>query len=520
MDNTNNKIKEELAEGIHIARTQVAPTIGGRGTNATIEHEKYPFYIQTKDAFSIIQALRSDVSGHKLAFSMMRDATDSMNKKSKDGRTTMCILTDEIVQEAIKSGRSGNEIEEDLNSLLDSIDKEIDGLTKEITVEEVEDVARTAADSDRLGKLVADIYKKAGKDCLINHIEASGTLEDYVLYTEGVRFRDTGFLTDTMVHDEVAKKANRREVKAVYENPKILVTKRKINTEEEIGPVVEALLKRGEKNLIIFTDDMDSQVATSLINTHKSGVMNICIIKAPILWKGYVFEDFAKVTGSTIIEDATGINFKNIALEHLGTCTKIVIDREDTIITPSVDYSEHINELKSRDDNDSKLRLWWLTAKTATIRLGANNEGELSLLRLKLEDAIHSSQLALESGIVAGGGVCLMHVANKLDNPILKVALKAPIREIMNNAGIKDGIKDFSDGDIGFDAKTKKPVHMFEIGIVDAAVVVKNAVRNAVAIASRVLTTHTFVNLQKPTLEEMQMEILARKQMPMAGNYI
>ncbi len=516
--------RKGITNGINICRRAVEGTIGGKGTNAIIRQEFYPFYIQTKDAFSIIQAIRCEDPLEKQAVDMMKDATDSMNKRSKDGRTTMCILTDEILQESEKSGKSGLVIERELAELLSEIEKVIDTQTRPITVDEVEAVATTAADSPRLGKLIAGIYQKAGKDCIINHIEASGTFEDDVQYTEGVHFTDTGFLSPYMVRDEEARKEGRTEKKAIYEKPAILITKRKIQSDDDIAPLVEALMKY-KRDLVIFTNDMDSGVATNLVNTHKAHndpnspmfnkLINICIVKAPTLWPQYVFEDFAKCTGATIVEDASGITFKNLALDHLGSCGKITVDREEVIIEGTADIREHVAELKALGDEDSLRRVWWLTTKTATIRLGANNEGELSFLRLKTEDAIHSSQLALNHGIVAGGGVALLNVAGVISNPIIKKALEGPARQIRKNAGLPEVNYLYGGKDIrGLDAKTGEDVDMFKAGIVDSAIVVKNAVRNAIAIASRVLTTNVLIDIPRRSPEELQLEILSKRRTP------
>ena len=123
-----------------------------------------------------------------------------------------------------------------------------------------------------------------------------------------------------------------------------------------------------------------------LIATHKAKVLNICVIKAPIIFKDMVFEDFAKATGATIIEDATGKTFKNLTFEDLGTCDRIEIEKEEIVLNPSVDLTEHIADLKAKGDEDSLRRVFWLTTKTAKIKLGAVNEGELSLQRLKALD--------------------------------------------------------------------------------------------------------------------------------------
>lgn len=501
-----------LANGVNLCKEAVCGTIGGAGSKVIIKQPQYPFYIQTKDAYSIIQSIKCEDVLEQQAVDMMKDATDSMNKVAKDGRTAMCILTDAILQETIKQGANPKQISKELEELLPELEKAIDEQKREITVDDVEKVATTASNSERLGKLIASVYKTQGKDCAVDHIEASGTLEDYVIFHDGVRFKGTGYLAESMAHDPEAKKDGRKETKAVYENPVILVTKRKIMTIEEIDPLLTGLQNAGRKDLVIFTDDMDSGVVTMLINTHKAGIFNICIIKAPIIWKGYVFEDFAKCVGATIVEDATGITFKSLAENHLGTCGRIVIDKDEVVITGTADLNEWKEELKKRGDEDSKQRLHYLNSKGATIRLGATNEGELSNLRLATIDGVYSAESALNSGVVAGGGICLSNVARKFGNSIITEPLLAPLKQIVKNAGYENLNAWKEDNEeVGFNAKTGKFVNMFEAGIVDSAQVVKNSLRNAIAMASLILTTDKLVDIPKPTLEEAQIEALLTK---------
>lgn len=503
-----------IATGVNICRKQVEKTLGGRGKNAIVKQEFYPYYLQTKDAFTIIQAIKCEDPLESLAVDMMKDATDSMNKRSKDGRTTMCILTDEILQ-GIQACQDKNiDWEKELTELLPFIEQKIDEQTRPITVDEVEAVARTASDSVRLGKLIGDVYKKQGKECIINHIESSGTFDDEVIYTNGVHFTNTGFVAPAFVHDEQAVKEGRREVKAIYEKPTILVTKNKIN-ETDISPLIEKMVAMGKKDLIIFASEMDNEMVRKLIATHKAKVLNICVVKAPIIFKDMVFEDFAKATGATIIEDATGKTFKNLTFEDLGTCDRIEIEKEEIVLNPSVDLTEHIADLKAKGDEDSLRRVFWLTTKTAKIKLGAVNEGELSLLRLKALDAIHSSQLALQYGIVAGGGICLSNIIPMLPQKenlttLMKKVLDAPFQQIKLNAGL-DKFIGFTSMSEGVNVKTGKVVDMFDEGIVDSAIVQKNAVKNSVHIALRAITTNTFIDLPKRSTEDLQMEILGRQ---------
>ena len=326
----------------------------------------------------------------------------------------------------------------------------------------------------------------------MDHIEGSGTLEDYVLFHDGVRFKRTGYLSESFAYDPETTKAGRKATKAIYENPTVLVTKRKIMTVEDIDPLLSSLQQQGKKDLVIFADDMDSGVATMLVNTHKAGIFNICIIKAPVLWKEYVFEDFAKCCGATVVEDANGITFKNLAINHLGTCGRIVIDKDEVLINGTADLTEWKAELQKRGDNDSKLRLHWLNSKGATIRLGATNEGELSNLRLACLDGVHSAESALDNGVVEGGGKALAKI--EIDG-ILTEVLKAPYNQIKKNGSNVD-------------------IDLFEKGIVDSAQVVKNSLRNAIKIATIALTTDKLVDIPKITLEEAQIQsLLANKRL-------
>lgn len=477
-----------FANGVSIVANAVRGTIG-KGSNVVIQQENYPYYILTKDANSIIQSIKLEDPAENQAVLMLRDATDSQNKRSKDGRTAMTLIIDSILQETLKSGEEPAKINKEIQELLPKIEQMIFKSKNDISEKDIWKVAQTASDSERIGKLLGDIYKKIGKDGII-HVEGSGTWNDFVEYKEGIRFVDAGFISPFMVYDEVARKANKTESKAIYENPRILVTKRKIEKESDISGLIDRAIAEN-RALVIFTDDMDSNLASNIVATHKAKVAKIAIIKAPILWKNYVYEDFAKVTGATVVEESSGINFKNLELSHLGTCDKIIIDKEETVILGGQNIDEHISELKSRGDNDSLLRLSWLTTKTAILKLGANNEGELSFLRLKAEDAVHSSKLALVDGVVMGAGLCLYAISDQLPDSIggriLKIALKAPASQILeNNLG--------------------EPVNIDNL--LDSADVVRNSLRNAIALTSTPLTSTVYISLPPKSQEQLMHETL------------
>ncbi len=498
-DNTYENALPRLAEGIRKATRIVEKTMGPKGSNVMLESKLYPYHQITNDGATIIKEIKLSDPIEQLGLSHLQEAADRSNNNSGDGSTTTCVLLNAILEEGIISGASSMDIKHSLDEALPLIEQSIHAQTKTITIDDIPAVARIAGEDDNLARVLGEIYKVIGKEGII-HLEGSGTYDTTYSLIEGVRFIDTGFLSPYMATDGR---------KAQYEKPAILVTKNKINHIKDINPILQALIARGTKTLVIFTDDMDSSVARMLIELQKTETrtINILIIRAPTLWKTYVFEDFAKVTGATIIEDVSGTSLgTKFRLDWLGTCDTLICDKEETTVIGIKDISEHIKTLEEEGTADAKLRLSWLTTKTAILKLGAKSETELSYLMLKAEDAIRSSQLALKSGVVVGGGLCLANAAAKMPDTIggniLKLALCMPITQIMANAGGRELTWDKT-ATHGYDAKTRKIVDMFEAGIIDSSAIVLGAIRNALGIASTLLTTSSVITLPPSTSEEL-----------------
>lgn len=509
-DNIYEDALPRLALGIHKAASIAAKTMGPKGSNVEIESKLYPFHQITNDGATIIKEIRLADPLERIGLSHLQEAADRSNNNSGDGSTTTAVLLDAILSEGIKSGVNTLELKNSLDACLPIIEQSIHEQTRQITIEDIPAVARIAGENDQLATTLGEIYRTIGKEGII-HLEGSGSYETSYNLIEGVRFIDTGYLSPYMATD--GKRAE-------YKNPKILVTKNKIANVKDIDPLLQALIQRGDKTLVIFTDDMDSNIARILIELQKSEKrsINILIIKAPTLWKGYVFEDFAKITGATIIEDASGTALgTKFRLDWLGTCDTIICDKEETTVIGIKDISEHIADLEADGGADAKLRLSWLTTKTAILKLGAKSETELTYLRLKAEDAIHSSRLALKHGIVPGGGVTLANVANimpeSIGGNILRVALMAPAKQLVANCGrtleIEINGKSTS-RTVGFDASTGQFVDMFNAGIVDASSIVLGSIRNALGIASTLLTTSSVIILPPPSAENLVNQALMR----------
>jgi len=486
-----------MLNGIKVVAEAIKPSYGGAGCNTLIEREIYPTHELTNDAQAIIQAIEVTDPLEKRGLMLAKELSDRANRESGNGRKTTFLLASAILQKGYDANLNGEELKKELYSHIPFIEKYIDEHKEVIGLEDIERVATTASQDKEIGKLLAQIYSEIGKDGVI-HAEGSGTYETSYKVTDGIKFGNgTGMISPYMVHDDLAKKEKRTETQAIYENPLILVTKRKITKESEIDPLLQ-IAKQKEKDLIIFTDDMDSTIAKMLVDLHTSKIMNICIVKPSVLWKNFIFEDFARCVGATIVEDSTGVDFKNLGISHLGTCDKIIIDNAETdenaevVIRGGADISEHIARLKQKGDNDSLLRVMWLSTKTAVIKLGAGSEAELSQKRAKTQDAINSCRLALEDGIVKGGGLALSEIP--IDNPILKETLQVPLQQNLLNMGLE------------------KPNWGKEV--VDSAKVIKNAIKIAIRLAGIVLTTGVVITLPEESFEDKQLRLLAGKRTP------
>lgn len=425
-----------LANGIRHCAEVVARTMGPKGSNVLIQHKLQPGHMLTNDGATVINAMHLEDPIEAMGLNFLKEAASRSNSNSGDGSTTTAVLLNAILQEGIKTGINTLEIKQSLDDCLPIIEASIKDQTKQITVDDIPAVAEIAGESKELAQILGEIYKVIGKDGII-HLEGSGTYSTSYNLIEGVRLGDTGFLSPYMANEGK---------RAINQKPNILVTKRKIENIRDINPLLEYVRDRAEsKTLVIFADDMDSNVARQLVELQQnpSRAVNILIIKAPVLWKNYVFEDFAKIVGATILEDSSGISFKTLDLKHLGTCDTLICDKDETTIIGIKDITEHIQSIKddeSLPSQDKAVRIAYLSTKTAMLKLGAKSETELSLLRLKMEDAIHSSRLALQSGVVCGGGMTLYNASlvmpDTVGGRILREALKAPLKQIIANTGV------------------------------------------------------------------------------------
>lgn len=492
---------QKVFDGIKKTTDNIRGCYGAAGGNKIIENHLPPYFTVSNDGKMIVDALRFNDPYEEMARNVIAEAGDRADKDSSDGRKTTMILTEEILKESRGVEGLPNMIRRSLNDcvpvLLDAIDKQ----KKEVQISEIKSVATIASESEEMGAMIQEIYEKIGREGFIEQ-DISNLPTTYYEIVEGVRFRGAR---------SFGRYAFTEKGKAVYKNPKILVSKDKISSVDQLETIVGGLKAEGINELVIFCDDMDMSVGTRLAETHLMGGFKTLVIKAPTLWKDYVFEDFARVTGSISIDSREGRNFNNFMTLQLGTCDKIIVTDDETRVIGIKDVSEHVKALEAKNDTDSKLRLSWLNTKVAVLKVGANSESELSLVSKKAKDACAAAYLALKDGVVIGGGKALFNARESLlgiDTPgskILQKALIGPMRQIMQNTGVQIESYVWKFDGKGFDAKSEKVVDLLDAGIIDPALVIKNAIKNSISIASTAMTSNGIIRLQKQYANTPQM---------------
>lgn len=492
--------RKNLMIGVNGAVDAVKLTLGAGGGNAILSESLYPFHSVTNDGKTIVERITFTDPVQNMGADLVKEIAQKSDKDSGDGTTTSCVLLQAILQEGAKVDASPMDIKRSLDECLPLIIASIDAQKKEITPDEVGQVAIIAGESEPLGKIFQEMYQIVGKDGIVE-LDNNPIPEISYTITDGVRLHGCGFMYQYMANDDV--NGVKKGKTAIFKNPHILIAKDKIGV-QEITKIVNFF--KGHTimdNVVIFCDEIDHTVVEGLAIMHYKGEFKSMVIKAPTLWKQFLFEDFAKITGATIIDSKTGVSFKTFGEKHLGTCEVLTTTKDESVVRGIADIQAHIETLKENDTDDDKRRLAWLQTKTAVLKLGANSESELYYLRTKAEDARNASYLALQDGIVVGGGVALrntiMSLPDTVGGKILEKALMYPFTQIVFNSGVDTTnalLSDIASKDnltIGFNAKTGKSVDMWEAGIVDPAKVVKNSIRNAISVAGTVLTTRIVV---------------------------
>ena len=512
--------RKKIKNGVDKLANAVKITLGPKGRNVILD-KGFGVPTITNDGVIIAKEIELEDKVENLGAEIIKEVAEKTNNIAGDGTTTAVILAQAIISEGLKNVAAGTNplaLKRGIAKGALKIVEELKKMTKKITTkEEIAQVATISAESKEIGNLIAEVMEEVGKDGVIT-VEESKGLELSKEVVKGLRF-DRGYISSYMVTD-----AERME--AVYEDPYILITDKKISALNEIIPVLEKIAQSGKKELVIIAEDLEGDALATLVVNKLRGIFNTLAIKAPGFGdrKKEMLQDIASITGGQVISEETGLKLDKIEIKMLGSARKVIAAKEYTTIVDGKGDKEEIEsrvkqikkeiQLADSDFDKEKLqeRLAKLAGGVAVIKVGAATEVEQKAKQHKIEDALSAAKAAVEEGIVAGGGIALLRASLELDSlqlegeekiglKILRRALEEPIRQISNNAGI-DGavviqkVKE-EKGNFGFDAETMEYGDLMKKGIVDPTKVVRSALQNAVSAAGMLLTTECVV-AEKP----------------------
>ena len=501
----------------------VKVTYGPKGRNVVIA-KGFGGPTVTHDGVTVAEGIElpendDETLGYKVGADLIKQAAKNLNKQAGDGTTTVTVLTYSILKEAnrlIAAGHNPMELRKGIEQAGAEIVKELNKLAEPIEgkSDRVAEVATISAGDAEIGKLIAGVIEKVGKDGVVT-VEAGQGLELEAEVVEGFSL-DKGWVSPFFVTD-----AGRQE--AVYEKPAILITDKKISSVQEFLPMLEKLAQSGKKDVILIADEVEGEALSILVLNKLKGVFNTVAVKAPSFGdrRKDVLRDIAVLTGATVISEDHGLTFENAGLEVLGSARKVIVGKDETTIIEGAGkpsgVKERIAEIKSLSENASSeyekeqfdKRAAALSGKVAVIKVGGATETEIDEKKFRVDDAVAATKAALAEGIVAGGGVTLVNLAGNLKvsgadslsvgRQILKDALKQPFLQIMKNAGLNADalLAQVESGKPGFGVNVMKPedglIDVKKAGVIDPARVTKEAVQNAVSIASTAATMGALV---------------------------
>ena len=509
--------RKALEAGVNQLADTVRVTLGPKGRNVVLD-KSFGAPLITNDGVTIAKEIELQDPYENMGAQLIKEVASKTNDVAGDGTTTATVLAQSMVCEGMKNLAAGANpigLRKGMRKATDAAVEAIKEMSKPITgKEQIARVAAISASDDEVGTMVADAMEKVSKDGVIT-IEESKTMMTELDLVEGMQF-DRGYLSAYMCTDMDKMEAN-------LDDPYVLITDKKISNIQELLPLLEQVVKMGAR-LLIIAEDVEGEALTTLIVNKLRGTFNVVAVKAP----GYgdrrkeMLQDIAILTGGTVISEEVGLDLKDATMDQLGRAKSVKVQKENTIIVDGMgdkdtiaarvaQIRKQIEETTSDFDREKlQERLAKLAGGVAVIRVGAATETEMKEAKLRMEDALNATRAAVEEGIIAGGGTPYIHTVEKIKGmlsdltgdektgaDIVVKALEAPLRQIVENAGLEGSVivnkvKEMADG-VGFNALTEEYVEMVEAGILDPAKVTRSALQNATSVASTFLTTEAVV---------------------------
>lgn len=507
--------RRSMLAGVDKLANAVKVTLGPKGRNVVLD-KKFTSPLITNDGVTIAKEIELEDAYENMGAKLVAEVANQTNEVAGDGTTTATVLAQAMIQEGLKNVTSGANpvgIREGIDKAVKVALEELHEISQPVEKkEEIAQVGSISAADEEIGKFISEAMEKVGNDGVIT-IEESKGFNTELEVVEGMQF-DRGYTSPYMVTDS-------DKMTAELENPYILITDKKISSFQDILPVLEKILQTN-RPILIVADDVEGDALTNLVLNRLRGTFTAVAVKAPGFGdrRKAMLDDLAILTGGQVITDDLGLDLKETTLDMLGEAGKVQVTKDDTTIVEgqgdSVNIDARVGQIKAQieettsDFDRTKLqeRLAKLAGGVAVIKVGAATETELKERKLRIEDALNSTRAAVEEGIVAGGGTALVSIYNKVSeveakgdvktgvNIVLK-ALEAPLRQIVENAGLEGSIiveklKNADEG-IGYNAATEEWVNMLDAGIVDPTKVTRSALQNAASVAAMFLTTEAVV---------------------------
>jgi len=518
---SDEKARAALVRGINKVANTVKSTIGPKGRNVMIQRS-WGAPLVTNDGVTVAKEIELPDAFENLGAQLLKEVASKTNDIAGDGTTTATVLAQAIVIEGYKNVVAGSDaisIKRGIQKAVSSLIEELKKNSKQVSGKDsIAQVATISANDPELGSTIAEVMEKVGKDGVVT-VEEGNKIGISIEYTEGMNF-DRGYISPYMV-------TNAEQMVAEYKDPLILITDKKISSLNEIMPIIKKVAESGRKDLVVIADDIEGEALAMMVLNKIQGRFNFLGIKAPAFGdrRKAMLQDIAILTGGKLISEELGLKLDTTELEDLGKARTVRSTKDDTTIV--VEKGENEKQIKDRiaqikaelsvteseyDREKLQERLAKLSGGVGVIKVGAATEVELKEVKHRIEDALSATRAAIEEGIVAGGGVALVHAMPALDNvkaegdekigiEIVKKAIVWPLKSIAENAGapgevvleeVKNATKK-KDYSFGFDAVKNEFGDMFKKGIIDPLKVTRSALENAASVASMILTTDAVI---------------------------
>jgi chaperonin GroEL len=510
--------RRSLEAGVNKLADTVKVTLGPKGRNVVLD-KKFGSPLITNDGVTIAKEVELEDPFENMGAQLVKEVATKTNDVAGDGTTTATLLAQAIIREGLKNVAAGANpmaIRKGILKAADAAVKALKDMSKPIqSSQAIAQVGAISAGDEQIGDLISQAMEKVGNDGVIT-VEESKTMMTELNVVEGMQF-DRGYASAYMVTDS-------DKMEAVLDDPMILITDKKISSIQDLLPILEQIMQAG-KRLLIIAEDVEGEALATLVVNKLRGTFNCVAVKAPGFGdrRKAMLQDIAILTGGTVISEEVGLDLKEAKMDMLGSARQIKVDKENTTI---VEGKGDPNEIKARigsiksqieettsDYDREKLqeRLAKLAGGVAVIQVGAASETEMKETKLRIEDALSATRAAVEEGIVPGGGVALLNVADQITKLIKKLesdektgaaivlrAIEEPVRQIAFNAGVEgsiivEKIMENQSASYGYNAAKNVYVDMIEAGIIDPTKVVRSALQNASSVAAMLLTTESIV---------------------------